>query len=388
MLTNVSDKMLLVGLIWYVTVTGGKSLLTLFISISLLPHLFMVLKTGKLINKMGALKLIIASDLFRSILYSIMAIYIILCQGKINVIVLVASTFLANIAAALFNPALLTLPIKLVSGRGLQKLTALLSSTISIATIVGPMMAVYFYKVSGLYSLFLCATISYGIAGLIELTIKIVKQCNDNIQPNQTSLSLIVKVKNYSLIVRMLVLFFLMNIFMGPLQLFMPLYAKVIFHGSVNTLSHLEVALGIGALLGMILMSAYTFKCRLWLRIILPYLLMAIAYFFFASSYSLFTAFIALSAMGFFLAIGNVSTLNLFQTYPAITDIPAIMAMVNFISVAATPLAIFIAGNLLNEDYLQEQAQLYAIAVFVLGLAIYFIPSLRQIKVIEASTHE
>ena len=74
---------------------------------------------------------------------------------------LFAITLLSNVASALFNPAILSLPASLCEEDTLSQLTAAIDSCFSAAAVIGPLLSAVLYPWLGLRGLLFFNGLSY-----------------------------------------------------------------------------------------------------------------------------------------------------------------------------------------------------------------------------------
>jgi hypothetical protein len=145
LVSSVCDKMMSIGLIWYITKNYSINIVPWFLTISFLPHLIMSFFSTRFINWHGPLKTVIHSEFFRGIiwliLFSLLHFYKI--EGKEFLLSLFFATFMVGIASSLFNPAILSLPPHLVSEDKVVGLNALIDSCMSVSTILGSTIAIF-----------------------------------------------------------------------------------------------------------------------------------------------------------------------------------------------------------------------------------------------------
>lgn len=381
LITALCDKILLMSSVWFMAMHYEKYWLTYLLILSALPHLLFVFISSNMIRKWTPLFTMVGADYIRAILFVFASCYLYI-HPQVSPSMLLLLFFLTNCAAAFFNPAMLTLPLLLADRSKLQQIMSLVSSTISISRIAGPALAIIFYRADGLMNVFVMAGISYFIAASIEVTIKLkfTGYKPEQRPKNTMCLNWREYLKRYDVIFQLLLLFFLINLFFVPLQLYIPLYSKLIFNGGFNTLSLMEIFLGAGTLLSTILLSIYHWNRSLRLKMAVSYLTMGFAYLLFAMSNTVILALIFLFLLGVASTIGNIITLNVFQSYPSTKDVPSIMACVNFTSIASAPFGLFIAGIFLNFHAIHIQVTVYALCTILLTLVILALPKLGTIS--------
>lgn len=379
LLTQLSDKMLLISSIWFMTTHYGKHWLTALLVLSALPHFLCAFFSGKMVRKWTPLYTMIGADYIRAFIFLVVFICL-YSHPHMSPFMLLGIFFITNCAAAFFNPAMLTLPLLIADKSKLQRTMSMVGSAVSIARIVGPALAVILYQFDALKLIFLIAGVGYFIAASVEMSIKLSSM---NLRKEGGDYSVIglgwrSYVKQYSFIFQLLVLFFLINVFFVPLQLYMPLYSKFIVHGGLHTLSMMEISMGVGALLATLILSMHNWKQSLWFKTILSYTIMGVAYLLFGASDVAMLSFLFLFVLGFSSTVGNIITLNIFQRYPDAIDVPNIMAYVNFTSIAAAPLGLLVAGIFINYHELQLQVMGYALLSIFFILVIAVLPEFRR----------
>ncbi len=377
-LARLCDRMLLVSSIWYMTTYYGKSWLIALLIVSSIPHLICTFFSSRVIHTYSPLLTMVGADCLRAILFLLMFVSCFF-EGHYSPYLLLGVFFVVNIAAAFFNPAMFSLPLLLCDASDLQKVMSLVSATTSISSVVGPILGVFFYGIDELTFVFLVAFVGYLIATILETLIKLTrkhftKENGDGI----LSFTYIKFVTRYRLIFLLLGGFFLINIFFIPLQLYMPLYTKLIFQADLKNLSIMESLLGFGGLIATIVLYLYHWQASLRLKIVIPYFFMGVAYFLFSISFTPLLAYISLFLLGFFATVGNVCTLNFLQSYPKSGDIPTIMSLVNFSLVASVPLGLLVCSILLNINYIRWQVAIYALSTMLIVICMNFMLKFKK----------
>src|SRR4051794_13425751 len=80
------DKMMSIGLIWYLSHEFSINVVPWYLAVSFLPHLFMAFFSTNFINRIGALKTVIASEFFRGAVLFLLYIAISIFNLKGNVL--------------------------------------------------------------------------------------------------------------------------------------------------------------------------------------------------------------------------------------------------------------------------------------------------------------
>lgn len=369
-LAQVSDRMVQLGLIWFITSSFGENFLIWYLVVGGLPHALLVKHSSLVISRLSALKTVVYSDLARGFIYfiafaliSIFPEWLQPASGAIVLGVLFISVFSSNIFSAFFNPAILSLAVEIKDADGVQKLTAKLSTVSSFATILGPVLGLFVFNHFGLAGLFIITAICYLVSAYsVSLLSKPGKNDLPVITAPTATESTASLLDTKKIILVMLLVFLIMNLLLSPLQVLMPSMAKDLFGNSFNALAVLETVLGLGILSGGAILSMITIQYRplFWtwiflLALSLGYLLFTFSNLFGSSEFQLLgvvyksgflSAVAALLVMGLSLGLANVLIINILQTQPETKEVPKVMSLVNLISTAALPFSLALLGIL------------------------------------------
>lgn len=351
LISQVCDKMMTVGLVWVLAQHASMAAIPWFLAVSALPHLLLAWRAGHWTTLIGPLKTVIWADWARAAIFAGLALAWPRVPPGSELAVLFAASFAANLASALFNPAIMSLPLYLGEASALQQLTAMIDSCFSLGNIIGPIFSALLYPWLGLRGLFLFNGLSYAFAAALEsgvLTSLPASADGEAAGAPGAAAGMAELLRGDSLLRSMIYGFLGMNLFFGPLLVFLPLFAKAAYGGTLATLASLETALGAGTALGGVFLSLVRFDSRAGLKICAGMGLMAAAYVAFALTRAPWQGCACLAALGFFLATANVFVLNLLQTRPAPRDVPTVMSMVNLISTASLPFSMGAIGLLVG----------------------------------------
>ena len=351
LISQVCDKMMTVGLVWVLIERGSPAVIPWFLAVSALPHLLLAWRAGHWTNLIGPLKTVIAADWVRAVIFAGLAFVWPRVAPGSELAVLFAASFASNLASALFNPAIMSLPLYLGEASALQQLTAVIDSCFSLGSILGPLFSALLYPWLGLRGLFLFNGLSYAFAAALESGVltRLPASAEEAAAAPRRAAGMGDLLRGDSLLRVMIGGFLGMNLFFGPLLVFLPLFAKAAYGGTIGTLAALETALGAGTALGGVFLSLVPFGAKPGRKICLGMGLMAASYVAFTLTRSPWQGCACLAALGFFLATANVFVLNLFQSRPAPRDVPTVMSMVNLISTASLPFSMGALGLLIGK---------------------------------------
>ena len=350
LISTICDKMMSIGLVWYLTTEYSINVVPWFLTISFLPHIFMSFYSTNIINKFGTLKTVIATEYFRAIILLILfgVLFFIPEKSFMFLIALFIASFLVGIGSSIFNPAILSLPPSLVEEEKVPALNALLDTSFSISNILGAACSIILLNVFDIKILVLINCVSFFIAAIMQTRVKLKKSKISETQSGEDVGPMMV-LKKYPLIKKMLLSFLFINVVFTPILVMIPWYVDNIFMGTGSDLAWIEAAMGVGAFsTGMYLsLSGFSVKSekRIGMIAIICFLF-GLFFQIFSFSKSTIEASVLLFLIGILSTFLNVQVLTYFQTSLKEHEIPSIMVAVNIISAASMPLSFAISGIL------------------------------------------
>ena len=374
----VCDKMMSIGLIWYLTKYISIGIIPWFLAITFLPHFIFSFFSSKLINFYGPLKIVISTDLFRGIV--LVLFYFILAKiplsNKEFLSYLFLSMFLVAIGSSLFNPAILTLPPLVTKTENIVKLNALMDSTLAISTIMGALFAIFLLQRFELKNVILINAISFLWAGCMQFGIKAHQPIAAETDSVEGPLFII---KNFPKISKMLFLFFVINFFLNPVFVIIPWFVEKIYNGNASSLALIEGLMGLGAFLTGFLLSIINIKLDEVSRM----KMIALITFMFGIFFLLFS-FTKLTwqggsimfMVGIISSFLNIEIISFFQTEISDKYIPTVMTAVNLISAASLPFTFIFLGIVF--PYLNIPLFLKLSSLVVMFISFFTVPFLRM----------
>ncbi len=329
--------MLLVGLAWVLLERAGSGAFAWFLAVAALPHLLLAACAGRWVSALGVLRAAVAADAARGALFVALAAAWPALPASRQVAALFAAGFFSNAAGALFNPALMSLPAAIAGPEAVQGVTALLDASLSSANVVGPACAAALYPRLGLRGLLLLNGLSYAAAALTESR---VRERSSRAGADDGPARAWPEVLRGDRLTRFLLGNFLaMNLLLAPLFVFLPLFARQAYGGTIATLAWLESALALGNLAASAALSLRASAGGAGASLAAGMSAAAASYLLFALTRAPWQGCLCLGLLGFFQAAANVFALTLFQTRPRPSDVPVVMSLVNAISTASLPLS-------------------------------------------------
>ncbi len=373
LVSAVCEKMMSIGLIWFLTKEYSINIVPWFLALSFFPHLLMAFYSTPIINRIGPMKTVISAEFFRGFILLVLffGLHFFRLGGESFLTALFLSSFLIGFGSSLFNPAILSLPPKLVNEDKIVGLNALIDSSMSISTILGATFAIIILNIVDLKILILLNALSFFWAGFLQLGLTPLKEISETSQQEiPLAMSPVSVLKKYPEIARMLGSFLFLNLVFTPILVMIPWYVQKIYGGDSRSLAIIEGSMGLGAFLTGLYLSLSSFQVRDEKRISM----IAIVSFFFGVLFLLFTysSFTWEGAVVLFL-IGTISTflniqvLTYFQTALHIDEIPAIMTAVNIISAASVPLSLTFSGLIFPYVSIPQFAKSIGILIVIIA---------------------
>lgn len=374
LVSAICDKMMSIGLVWYLTRDFSINVVPWYLAVCFLPHLFMAFFSTRLINNIGALKTVIGSEFFRGAV--LLILYFSISAFNLEKSTLLNSIFIAGffvgLGSSLFNPAILSLPPKLVAPEKVPGLNALIDSSMSISTIMGATFAIFLLNFMDLKMLILINALSFIWAGFIQLGLKMKEEGNlSGAEALEKEIGPLYVLKKYPEIARMLVSFLFLNLVFTPLLVMIPWYVINVYSGDSSSLAFIEGAMGLGAFITGLIMSLSSYQVAADKRIgmigVVSFLF-GLFFLIFAFSGATWHGAIVLFSIGILSTFLNIQVLTHFQTALLEEEIPAIMTAVNIISAATVPLSLSFSGLIFPHVSIPDFAKASGIMVLIIAL--------------------
>jgi DHA3 family macrolide efflux protein-like MFS transporter len=350
LLSTICDKMMSIGLVWYLTTQYSINIVPWFLAVSFLPHIFMSFYSSKIIGQQGVLKTVVGTEYFRGAVLLILFALLFFIPEKSTafLVCLFVSVFFVGIGSSVFNPAILSLPPVLVEGEKVQALNALLDTSFSISNILGAACSIFLLNVFDIKALVLINAVSFFVAAVLQS--KVIARDIPAASAEETAdLKPMAVLKRNPPIMRMLLSFLFINIVFTPILVMIPWYVENIFRGNGSDLAMIEGAMGVGAFLTGMFLSMSGASVGEDKRVGM----IALICFFFGIFFQVFSfskttveASFILFLIGILSTFLNVQVLTYFQTSLKEQEVPAVMVAVNIISAASMPLSFVMSGVL------------------------------------------
>lgn len=373
-LSQICDKTMSIGLIWLITQKFSEVYLSWYLFLGFLPHLILFPWTGRWITKLGPLKTVIGADLFRGLVF--LALYF-LCSTTPEaelLPVLFTGVFLIGIGSSFFNPSLMSLPPQLVSDKNISSLNTLLDLCFSLSHVFAAAISIWILQATSVANLMLANSLLFFFGAYYQTRIHTLATPSPKSDESEISLS---SFKNtfaildqFKVIKKLIFLFFLLNVMMAPLFIFLPWYAKNIFGGSSTALSMLETGWAFGALCGGISLMIFQIQNhKHFLKFLYTMIVgFGLIFILFAYNHKIQNGTLLMIALGIIISILNVNILTYFQKELSEAQLPYVMTLASLISTASIPLSMLSSGFIMRHISVPQFAFYSGAAVIVLAL--------------------
>ncbi|MBS1962864.1 MAG: MFS transporter [Bdellovibrionales bacterium] len=387
LLSQVCDKVVAIGAIWIVADRFGGKWIPALVAAASLPHLLLFPYAGRIVARWGALATVIRMDLARGLLF-LAAFVAGRALGEADLVyVIYAVSFLAGLGGALFNPAILSLPVAIEKPERVPKVTALVDVCFSLGNVLGPVVSVAAYAKAGLDGLFLVNAVSYFYAAALSRAIRPLEAsageavaetlAADASEPNATIASVL---RRYPTAAGMLACFAFMNLFFAPIQVFIPWFAKHVYADGIAGVAKLELALGLGTVAGGLVVAWKKLPGSFFLRTFATLGLLCVSFLCFTRTSSILEGVVSLFVLGVSLGLVNVVLLGFFQLHPKADHVPFVMSVVNLVSVAMMPVSMAIIGAWVDDGRMKTLASVCGWAAIGLLPLLFLVPGIRTVR--------
>ena len=378
LLSQVCDKLMLVAVMWVIADKYSAEWLPWFVAAGGLPHLFLAGFSGRIIAKIKILPAVLGSEIYRGIILLIFPFIVQLDTPPVESLIVL--TFLMNLGSAIFNPAILSLPLSIADDETRPQVNAMIDACFSFSNVIGPVLSVLLFSYLGLGGLIFLNGVSYLVAAWIQSGVRL-----NHMEPSTSSESennatpVMTILKREHLVRQMLITFLGVNIFAAPFTMIFPLYVKHVYKLNLSALATLEAFFGAGAIAGAIGLSLFHFSNKLGPKIVPAIIVVGLSLVAFSLSTTLPVGSLSLLIMGLSLAMANVWILTLFQSIVTPTEVPSVMGLVNLVSVAATPVSLGVTGLFINQVPIHQIALSSSLAFLAIGSVLIFMPRLKEV---------
>ncbi len=359
---------------WYIvqTLNLEASLGLVFIATSV-PRLIFMIIGGALADKFSKTKIMLISNLSRSILTFGLVLF--LFSSTINIWTFVIFGLFFGILDAFFWSADGSILPEIINKDQLLIGNSITHMTNQVSLIIGPVIAGLFIKFSSYEVIFLLTAFFLIISAYFVSRLKLPTAREERTLYGDSMLQSIFSgiryVRKSSFLSGVLTCsIFLYMFLIGPLQMGLPLFVKNILHGDTLHFSYLEGSLGGGMLLGAIIVGTVNLKRKRGLFTLIMILLSGVSFLLFSFTDELWESIIVIILFGATLALANIPLMAIIQSIVKEEMMGRVMSLVMLSSMGLIPLSYALTSVVLSLG-IDIDVIMSTGAVFVLLFLVY-----------------
>ncbi|HLN53920.1 MAG TPA: MFS transporter [Lentimicrobium sp.] len=344
-----------------------------------IPSFFITPLAGVFADKVDR-KLVLLLTQTTAMLVSLV-LAILIMTGNITVFSIVAGSIISGVANAIDNPFRHAFLVNIIDDRkDLPNAIALNSTMYNSARFIGPPIGGFLVAYAGEGVCFLVNGLSYlaVIASLLSLKILPFQKSaerNSIFSDLVSGLKYAYKTSYIKVLVTMVIIISFIGL---PFQVFMPVFAKDILHGTSQTLGFLTGALGAGALTGALLLANQSSVRRFPTIILVSSFMFSLGLGAFTLSGNIYFSMASLVITGFGMVVLFASCNTLLQTMVHENMRGRIVALYSMSFMGFTPIGSFLTGSI--TEIFGLQATLSGAVLLCLITAFWFSRHLGSIK--------
>jgi DHA3 family macrolide efflux protein-like MFS transporter len=382
LISSVGDKFYTIALAWYILTSDtehGKTQLGLLMAVNLLPIVLFGPIIGTLTDRWDKQKCMMLADIIRAGLVGLLAF--LMHQQALTLPIIYIVSFLQALCVPLFDTATQS-SITLLTGKDhITQAVSMNASVTQISAVLGALLGSVLIHLIGIEGAFWVNAISYAMSTILVLRIatplkSLVTRAPFFIQFKEGMQFL----KHHKPIYSLLFLFGLLNLFVAPLMLLLPILVKSDLHQEANTLAVFEAFLALGSLVMTVYLSFRPTKHHVYTKLFASCLLLGMCMSTIAVGHSIIQIVVLLVIIGLMLSFTNAIAMSLFHK-----EVPADMkgrffAVLYTIVFAVMPLSYSVVGFISNQLSTYQIFGICGVAVTLLSLIILVIPRIKTIE--------
>jgi len=347
-LSQSGTRMYQIAILWWLITTAQENSgqrVGLFMVCAALPALIFVKKIGHFVDRGNFRRILMGCDALGSLMTLSLLVYLSLTLPGSIAIIYVAG-FVLSLLQAITDPTLYKSVPELVEPVDAEPAVALISSTQSFASFAGAICGAFFIEKVGMLGVIFINGLSYLLCLVTSYLIQVKARESEagSSDSSQAMDSAWHRLKSRPLLKRVLLGFGVVNFFLSPITIVMPIYVNRVLSGTASLLAWLESALCLGLIAGtfaaplvksdgkvLLVGGSCIFICGL--GVLLPGFIVMIP---------IYAA--ALALVGVSLGINNVKFVSLFQRVVPDSEKGSFFALLGALVSITAPLSYFIFG--------------------------------------------
>jgi|YNPMSStandDraft_2_1061718.scaffolds.fasta_scaffold02616_4 MFS family permease len=369
-ISAIGDKFFSLSLVWWVISNNNPGYsLSMVMAAMFLPSVIFSPLMGALSDRHNKKTLMITADIIRATL--LFVLFTLIYKNLLNFSILILIVFLIYSFAPLFETSTASSLKILTSDKDLPQATAVDSSSIGISNVVGAALGSVFIAVLGFKGCVLLNAITYFLSFVFVYQIRKNLLIREESKPgyfNDLKNGFFYIKNEKKFILKLLIFFGILNFFVSPILMLIPVIVKFILEKEVKWLAIIETFFASGTLIASYLLSFKKDVAKNIEYLMISVLVFAIS--FFATAFikmPYLTAFL-IFICGFSISAGNVLILSYFQKEIDDEYKGRFFSLINTIVYSIMPLSFIINGFLIEKIDLKNTIFLNSLFAFMLGI--------------------
>ncbi len=392
-ISAVGDKFFNIALAWWVVSEGGTDSrlhLGILMAVSLLPIVLFGPLMGTLADRFDRKKCMLTADAIRTVLIGVLIG--LLAAQSLRLWMLYPVCFFLSLFMPLFEAAANGSLERLTDIEHVSKAAAINSSVVQLSNVLGAGLGTLCLAALDTIGAFTVNAVSFMLSFLFILRLpELPPALSIDAKPSygRQLLEGFVYLRNTRPIFWLLLVFALVNFFIAPLFLFIPILVKFDFHADVQWVAIFEGSLALGAVLTAFTLSTVQMR-RVYLAIFLAVLMIGLSIVALAFCARPIWLILPLFSCGAGMAMVNASALGLFQRHVPQAVKGRFFALLTTVAYAVMPVSYILQGYLTHKVPVDRALMINGMLVVLLALGIPIIPKVSEaaMQFPHPSTHQ
>ncbi len=316
LVSSIGDKFYTIALAWYVLSLDGETddriHLGLLMAVNLIPVILFGPVIGTFTDRWNKKTCMIVSDLTRALLVGLLTFF--MWSGQLSMPLLYILSFLQALCVPLFDTSVQSSLSLLTNQEHTPQAVSLNASVNQVSAVLGALLGSILIHKTGIAGAFLFNACSYIVSAVF------ISRIGTSLRASVTPKSVLKEFKsglNYLAsnrpVYTLLSLFGLLNLFVAPLLLLLPILVKDDLHKNAASLALLEAALAAGSLAMSVYLSYKPVRKYIYPFLFASALLLGIHVALLGIFPGIGSGMIFLTVVGLMLALTNTIAMSLFQ---------------------------------------------------------------------------
>ena len=378
----VGDFLYMIALMWWVLEKTGSTAAMATVAIcSSLPAIILGPFAGTYVDRVDKRKLLILMDLGRGILIIVPGVLYFLNQLQVWHIFVIAA-FLSSMST-FFNPALATFIPVIVNKEQLVRANSISQMSSNLSGIIGPALGGALVALFGAGTVMFLDALSFFVSViaifLVRVKIEQVFPSEERKRFLQELLDGLNFIRKESGILGLVVLFSILNFFVAPVGVLIPLMVKKILRMGAEGFGVLGSSISVGMVLGSLFLGMIGGVRRKGTFIMIGIVVAGSFLALFGISESFWTSIFLLCGCGFGFSFANILVPVVFQTKIPHEKQGRVFGTLGTISGGLRPVSLALVGVMGGLLHIQMIVFLSGVLVALGGLTGFLIPGIRKL---------